>query len=166
MYSRQLSNSISPIKKQIPSGASYKPNVSSDSDAIESSNMPIQVFVKFPGGRIAPVEFLKIPFLADVKQSISRHVCKSSSTLQNCRFLLQGRELSCSRQLCDGDIIFVVPRLFGGVTPRSQPDRENQEPNAHLCASFTPFHFVDEPFVFGSRHVPTSRIMIFCAMFM
>lgn len=165
MYSRHLSSSIYPIKKRIPSGASYKLNVSSDSDAIESSNMPIQVFVKFPGGRIAAVDFLNISFLADVKQSLSRHACKSASTLQNCRFLLQGRELSYSRPLCDGDIIFVVPRLFGGVTPRSQLDRENKEPNAHLCASFTPFNF-DDPFVFGSRHVPTSRSMIFCAMFM
>jgi hypothetical protein len=154
MYSSHPSNSISPPKKQILSGASHKLNVSSDSDAIESRSMPLQVFVKFPGGRIDPVDFLKIPFLADVKQSFSRHACKSSQTLQNCRFLLHGRDLSCSRPLRDGDIIFVVPRLLGGVTPRGQLDRENQEPNSQLFATFTPFHVFDEPFVFGSRHVP------------
>ena len=122
--------------------------------------MPIQIFLKFPGGRITALEFKEVAFLPDVKRSLSLHGygCKSFLNSQNCYFLHQGRALSASHAIHDGDVISIVPRLLGGVTPRGQPeDRENQEPNSKLFSGFAPFNF-DEPFGFGNRYAQKHTI--------
>ena len=153
MYNKILSNPLS-FSKPIPSGASHQQNFSSDSDAIDSNKMPIQIFLKFPGGRITALEFPEVAFLPDVKRSLSLHGygCKSLLNLQNGYFLRQGRALSVSHPIHDGDIISIVPRLLGGVTPRGQPEvKENQEPNLKLFSGFAPFNF-DEPFGIGNRY--------------
>ena len=128
---------------QLPSVAPHTHTFSSDSDAFDDKTM--QIFLKFPGGKITLMEFPEVPFLADVKQSLCRSGCLSSQSLINSRFLLQGRALSNSRPLSNGDVVFIVPRLLGGVTPRGQMDTENQEPLPR------PFPFEEEPFAFGNR---------------
>ncbi len=149
MFNRILSKPISSTT-QIPSGAPHKQNFSSDSDATDSNKMPMQVFLKFPGGKIALLEFLEVPFLADVKQSLTRSGCVPSQFLINSRFLLQGRALSNSHPLSNGDIICMIPRLLGGVTPRGHADAENQEPKPQPFPGYSPFNF-EEPF--GIRYV-------------
>lgn len=158
MYNRFLLNPI-PFIKRNPSGVSQQQNLSQDSDAIVQNSMPVQIFLKFPGGRIAALEFPEVTSLADVKRSLCRFGCNTSSMLQNVHFLRQGRKLDGAHPIRDGDIICIVPRLLGGVTPRGQPDRENHEPNSHLVSpnsqlfsGFAPLSF-DEPFGFGSRYV-------------
>jgi hypothetical protein len=150
MYNSFLANPP-PFIKQNPSGASHRPIFSKDSYAIVRHTMPIQLLLKFPGGRIAALEFPDVTSLADVKRSLSRIGCHSSLNLQNSRFLRQGRALSGSHAIHNGDIICIVPRLLGGVTPRGQPDRGHQEPNSQLLSGFAPFS-IDEAFGFGSRY--------------
>ncbi len=143
MFNRIHSSPLS-LSMQLPSVAPHKHNFSSDSDAFDNKTM--QIFLKFPGGKITPMEFPEVPFLADVKRSLCRNGCLSSQNLMNSRFLLQGRALSNSRPLSNGDVVFIVPRLLGGVTPRGQMDTENQEPVPR------PFPFFEEePFAFGNR---------------
>ena len=143
MYNSLLSKTI-PFPKQFSAGTSCTQNFSSDSDVIDTNTMSVNVFVKFPGGRIAVVQFPQVASHADVMRSLARAGYSQSQILLNSRVLVQGRALSPSHSLCDGDVMCIVPRLLGGVTPRGQPDKENHEPQPN---PFNPFAFEE----FGSR---------------
>ena len=113
--------------------------------------MSVNVFVKFPGGRTALVQFPQVASHADVMRSLALAGYSRSQVLLNSRVLVQGRALATSQVLCDGDVMCIVPRLLGGVTPRGQPDKENHEPHAN---PFSPFIFEE---AFGSRFAHHAR---------
>ena len=150
MYNRLLSKTIT-FPKQFSAGSSCTQNFSLDSNAIDTNTMSVNVFVKFPGGRTAPVQFPQVASHADVMRSLALAGYSRSQVLLNSRVLVRGRALASSQLLCDGDVMCIVPRLLGGVTPRGQPDKENHEPHAN---PFSPFIFEES---FGSRFAHHAR---------